>query len=74
MKKIALVSFLLMIGFSSVGAAKESRFCAGFYTGYKAIKGDMVIPPLCPVVLKIPALDSDDFTEGIKAGVKAASN
>ncbi len=44
---------------------KES-FGAGFEEGYKSIKGDMVLVPLCPSPPLTP-LGSTDFREGIKA-------
>ena len=46
--------------------------CAGFTEGYKTVKGDMVIVPICPIA-PITPIGSTDFREGIKAGIKAAS-
>ena len=67
MKKI-----LLSILVSSIFAlsANASAFCDGFEEGYKTIKGDMVIVPICPIA----PIGSTDFREGIKAGMKAAQN
>ena len=48
------------------------EFCAGFTEGYKSIKGDMVIVPICPMA-PITPIGSTDFREGVKAGIKAAS-
>lgn len=52
--------------------AGQSEFCAGFSEGYKSIKGDLVIVPVCPVAPVTP-VGSTDFREGIKAGIIAAS-
>lgn len=66
MKKIALILVLF-----SGSAMAESAFCTGFEEGYKTIKGDMTLVPLCPLEPLTP-LDSTPFREGIKAGIKAA--
>ena len=52
--------------------SKKDSFEAGFEEGYKSIKGDMVLVPLCPLPPLTP-LGSTDFREGIKAGIKAAN-
>ena len=57
---------------STTGFAAESQFCLGFEEGYKTIKGDMIIVPMCPMEPIIP-IGSTPFREGIKAGLKAAS-
>ena len=72
MKKL----FLLLIVTASVGGAQivyagQDEFCAGFTEGYKSIKGDMVLVPLCPLAPLTP-LGSTDFREGVKAGIRAA--
>ena len=46
-------------------------FKTGFEQGYKSVKGDMVLVPLCPLPPLTP-LGSTPFQEGIKAGIKAA--
>lgn len=51
--------------------AGQDEFCAGFEEGYKSIKGDIVLVPLCPLAPLTP-LGSTDFREGIKAGIRAA--
>lgn len=66
MKKIALLLALF-----SGGAMADSAFCTGFEEGYKTIKGDMTLVPLCPLEPLTP-LDSTPFREGIKAGIEAA--
>lgn len=48
-------------------------FCAGFSEGYKVIKGEMVIVPICPIRPIIP-IGSTEFREGIKAGMRAAQH
>ena len=49
----------------------KSEFCQGFEEGYKTIKGNMVIVPICPIAPIIP-IGSTPFREGIKAGMAAA--
>jgi hypothetical protein len=73
MKKfIAIVSMSWILGLGSLAYAGQDKFCAGFEEGYKTIKGDMVIVPICPIA-PITPIGSTDFREGIKAGIKAAS-
>jgi len=52
-------------------ASPQDEFCAGFAEGYKSIKGDMVLVPLCPLAPLTP-LGSTPFREGIKSGSAAA--
>lgn len=52
--------------------AQQDEFCAGFAEGFKSIKGDMVIVPICPIA-PITPIGSTPFREGIKAGIAAAS-
>jgi len=51
----------------------QSEFCKGFEEGYKIVKGDMVLVPLCPLEPLTP-LGSNPYREGIKEGMKAAAN
>ena len=65
-----------IFGIAALGAtflayAGQDEFCAGFSEGYKSIKGDMVIVPICPIA-PITPIGSTDFREGIKAGISAA--
>lgn len=53
--------------------AGQSEYCAGFIEGYKSIKGDMVIVPICPIAPMTP-MGSTDFREGVKAGILAAQS
>ncbi|GAB55795.1 hypothetical protein GPUN_1679 [Glaciecola punicea ACAM 611] len=57
---------------STLAFAGQAEFCSGFEEGYKSIKGDMVIVPICPVAPVTP-IGSTDFREGLKAGMRAAS-
>lgn len=66
MKKVALLLALF-----SGGAMADSAFCTGFEEGYKTVKGDMVIVPICPIE-PITPINSTPFREGIKAGMEAA--
>ncbi len=72
MKKF-LVLVVFVLGFTSAVIAGDDAFCAGFEEGYKTVKGDMVIVPICPIP-PITPIGSTDFREGIKAGIRAASN
>ena len=71
-KLISTILVLLAIGFASSVFAGQDEFCARFKEGYKTIKGDMVIVPICPIA-PITPIGSTDFREGIKAGIRAAS-
>jgi len=70
MKKIL---FSILVSSIFTLAANASAFCDGFEEGYKTIKGDMVIVPICPIA-PITPIGSTDFREGIKAGMRAAQN
>lgn len=72
MKKLfsSLAVLLALLGHPAI-AGDQDEFCAGFEEGYKAIKGDMVLVPLCPLAPLTP-LGSTPFREGLKAGMAAA--
>ncbi len=70
MKQLLTIA-VLITGLSSSVFAGQSEFCVGFEEGYKTVKGDMVLVPLCPLAPLTP-LGSTDFREGIKAGIRAA--
>jgi len=72
MKKF-IYTAILTAGLTSTVFAGQDAFCAGFEEGYKTVKGDMVIVPICPIP-PITPIGSTDFREGIKAGIRAASN
>ncbi len=72
MKKILLALLATAsLGLAQLAHAGQEEFCAGFVEGYKSIKGDMVIVPICPIA-PITPIGSTDFREGIKAGIRAA--
>lgn len=70
-KLIVTVLALLIIGFAGPIFAGQDEFCAGFKEGYKSIKGNTAIVPICPIA-PITPIGSTDFREGIKAGIRAA--
>jgi len=72
MKRLLSIIFIVA-GLLSYASAGQDEFCAGFEEGYKTVKGDMVIVPICPIA-PITPIDSTDFREGIKAGIKAATS
>ena len=73
MLNLKTILFVSGIMFAASNAfAGQDEFCAGFAEGYKSIKGDMVIVPICPIA-PITPIGSTDFREGIKAGTRAAS-
>ena len=65
----AVFSIMLLV---TTAMADQAEFCAGFEQGYQAIKGNMVIVPICPIE-PITPINSTPFQEGIKAGIAAAS-
>ena len=46
-------------------------FCRGFTEGWKSVKGNISIVPICPLPPLTP-IGSTPYQEGIKAGVKKA--
>ena len=71
-KRLALlVAAVAVFSASQVAYAGQDEFCAGFEEGYKTIKGDMVLVPLCPLAPLTP-LGSTDYREGLKAGMRDA--
>ena len=72
MKSALLVlTAVVCLFFSHQSHATQQEFCDGFSEGYKAIKGDMVIVPICPIA-PITPIGSTDYREGLKAGMAAA--
>ena len=69
---IALIA-TLSLGIAQFAYANQDEFCAGFKEGYKTVKGDLAIVPICPIA-PITPIGSTPFREGIKAGIRAASN
>ena len=66
--KVALFTLIFLI---SPSVFAKSEFCQGFEEGYKSVKGNMVIVPICPIA-PITPIGSTPFREGIKAGIRAA--
>ncbi len=67
MKKL-LIAFLVIVVTSA--NAFGSEFCSGFEEGFKIVKGDMSITPICPIE-PITPIGSTPYREGIKAGMLA---
>lgn len=61
-----------MSGSFSNSTDPQDEFESGFNEGYKSIKGEMVIVPICPIA-PITPIGSTPFREGIKAGIEAAN-
>ena len=72
MKK-SLIIMLGILGLTIIGATSvsASSFCAGFEEGYRTIKGNMAIVPMCPIE-PITPIGSNAYQEGLKAGMRAA--
>jgi hypothetical protein len=66
-RKIALILIITMASTAAIG----SEFCAGFEMGYKTIKGNNVIVPICPIA-PITPIGSTPYQEGIKKGMEKA--
>lgn len=65
---------LILLTLVSVPALADSdEFCQGFEEGYKTIKGDMVIVPICPIE-PITPIGSTSYREGLKAGMRTAAS
>lgn len=71
MKNYKHLIALAVLCSSQVVHADQAEFCAGFEEGYKTVKGDMVIVPICPIA-PITPIGSTDYREGLKAGMRAA--
>jgi hypothetical protein len=56
---------------ASTVTAQDREFCRGFSEGRKALKGKLVLVPLCPLA-PITPLGSTSYREGLKAGTAAA--
>ena len=72
MKTLKIIA-LLILTLSTTSIFAKSEFCKGFEIGYKTIKGNMVLVPLCPLAPLTP-LGSTPYQEGIKAGMRAAGS
>ena len=49
----------------------QRDFCQGFQVGWKTIKGDLTIVPICPIA-PITPIGSTSYREGLKAGMEKA--
>ena len=67
----AMKKFLVFFGLTFGSISFGSEFCDGFEEGYKIVKGNIVVVPVCPVAPVTP-VGSTPFREGIKAGIRAA--
>ena len=65
--------FLVFFGLTLGSICFGSEFCEGFEEGYKTVKGDVGLVPMCPLEPLTP-LGSTPYREGIKAGIKEARN
>jgi len=65
--KILIFTVFLLVS-NSVFA---SAFCNGFEEGFRSIKGNMVMLPMCPMQPMTP-MGSTPFREGIKVGMATA--
>jgi len=68
MNKILLAAIVAVTFSINVQA---SEFCDGFEMGYKTVKGNNVLVPLCPLAPLTP-LGSSAYQEGIKQGMHTA--
>jgi hypothetical protein len=68
MKNLIILAVLFM---STSLLAGQAEFCAGFKEGYKAVKGDIAIVPICPIA-PITPIGSNDYREGLKKGMAYA--
>lgn len=69
MRLLSIVSVLLL---TTASVALASDFCDGFKVGYKTVKGNLAVVPVCPVPPVTP-VGSTPYQEGLKAGMAAAS-
>ena len=71
-------AWLFLIASFAIGAVQtayasdQDEFCAGFAAGYKSVKGDKATVPECPAAPPVTPIDSTDFREGMRAGIRAA--
>lgn len=56
---------------SQVVRNEQRDFCNGFSEGWKAVKGDLAIVPICPIA-PITPIGSTAYREGLKAGMARA--
>ena len=71
-RNLSMIVMATLVLASPAFAGNQEEFCVGFEEGYKTIKGDIVLVPICPIA-PITPIGSTPFREGIKAGLSAAS-
>ena len=69
-KLLPILSFFVLLLLSPTALA-QSDFCRGFEVGWKSIKGEMSLVPLCPLEPLTP-LGSTPYREGILRGQEEA--
>ena len=65
-----LVSLVMLLPAAATAQAQGSTFCDGFDEGWKVIRGELAITPICPIE-PITPIGSTPYREGIKAGMAA---
>ena len=66
--RVTALLVLLFIVTTPAAAQSKDTFCNGFSEGFKAIKGNLVIVPICPIA-PITPIGSTPYREGLKAGM-----
>ena len=66
-----LITLASVVFLTTISGALASDFCDGFEIGYKTVKGNNVIVPICPIEPVTP-VGSTSYQEGLKAGIRAA--
>ena len=70
--KALFLCCLVALAASRAEAQRVTEFCSGFSEGWKSLKGELTIVPICPIE-PITPIGSTPFREGIKAGTAAAN-
>ncbi len=68
-----MLRWRLLFAFALLAPAQvnaQSAFCGGFAEGWKTVRGEFAIVPVCPIA-PITPIGSTPFREGIKAGMAA---
>ncbi len=71
MKKYLYIALLILQLTPIKVYANQDEFCAGFKQGFGSVKGNLVIPPICPI-FTIPPIGISYFQIGITKGITAA--
>jgi hypothetical protein len=70
--RILIAALVLVVCPLTEATAQKGAYCRGFEEGFRAIKGDMPLVPMCPLEPLTP-LGSTPFCEGLKDGTTAAN-